>query len=458
MGFKSYLSGNPYRCAMLEITMTGVSSLRGEVISSAKTPGGDWQVIREYLYLICIGTVENAVGLEKGHPSPVGKTIAITVNVYDEEALEAMELEAGQRYLLYGMDYSDSKEDILSRHVTGEYAPFYEEFFGPAPAGEEGAVFDGILEQIACHLTVFDHASLPVTQLESEGFVVYPDLREYNYLDEGGMWTKYVPAEEVVPKYTLPTIAKLEGSAEEFLSSDHGALWQQMLDNMEISNHGFPVLAVDKLGYQMAFAKEDARIVEGRGFTETERTEGVKICILSESLAVENGLSVGDTLNLQTYAHDYNMGLDGAELFTCTEFPNAACYSHIMGLTSEMEEFTIVGLYRQINAWENTDDPYGFTPNTIFVPKGSITGDARTGTKGIFYSLVLHNGKMQELQKLQNEAGYPDFFLCFDQGYSKIVKALDAYEGVSQKVVYIGAASCGEMRCRSFTRTTICFP
>ena len=117
-------------------------------------------------------------------------------------------------------------------------------------------------------------------------------------------------------------------------------------------------------------------------------------------------------------------------------------YSHAMGFTSEMEEYEIVGIFRQNNAWENVDDPYGFTPNTIFVPKGSISGDARTGTKGIFYTLVLHNGKMEELQKLQNEAGYPDLFLCFDRGYSDIVEALSAYEGVSEKAFYIGIAGC----------------
>lgn len=114
MGGASYLSGNPYRCAMLEITMTAVGSLRGEAISSHKIPGGDWQDYREYLNIVCVGTVENVIGLEKGFPSPVGKTIAIMIKAYDEEALEAMELEVGQRYLIYGMDYSDVKDDILS--------------------------------------------------------------------------------------------------------------------------------------------------------------------------------------------------------------------------------------------------------------------------------------------------------------------------------------------------------
>lgn len=441
MGLFDFYSGNPYRSAVLEITVTAVGDLRGEVLTAYKAPGEDWREYCESIYILCVGTVENAVGLEEGFASPVGKTIVLTIKTFDEEALQAMELEEGQRYLVYGMDYSDMKDSILNSQIS-IYSSLYEELFGPAEEGEDGPEFDEILKQIDCHMTVFDSASMPIYYDGENGIELRRDLREFNYMEEGLLQTAYVPSEEVVPQYVVPTVVKLERTAEEFLNSDDGILWRQMLDNMEISNHGFPVLALDKLGYQMAFAREDARIVDGRDFTEAERKEGAKVCILSESLATDNGLSVGDTLNLQTYAHDYNIGTQGLGLAISTDFPNAASYSHILGFSSEPEEYTIVGLYRQNNAWENTDDPYGFTPNTIFVPKGSITGDARTGSKGIFYSIVLHNGKIKELQKLQNEAGYPDLFLCFDQGYTEIAEALDAYEGVSQKAFYVGLAGC----------------
>ena len=36
------------------------------------------------------------------------------------------------------------------------------------------------------------------------------------------------------------------------------------------------------------------------------------------------------------------------------------------------------------------------------------------------------------------EAGYPDLFICYDQGYSEFMASLDAYEEVSQKALYIG--------------------
>ena len=162
------------------------------------------------------------------------------------------------------------------------------------------------------------------------------------------------------------------------------------------------------------------------------------MCIISENLAVGNGLSVGDTIPMQTYGYDPNIAVVQYELIWGTRFPSAAIYSDEMGFTSDVEEYTIVGIYRQNNAWENQDDFYGLTPNVVFVPKGSISGDFRWGDHGILYTLVLHNGKMTEFQELQTQAGYPELFICMDGGYTEIASGLDTYEGVAAKALYMG--------------------
>lgn len=427
--------GHPYRSAVLEIKLTGTSSFQRNTRKISTSDGVEFEYL-ESVCTLCTGTVESVVELEKGFTSPVGKTIAFILTADTEETLKAMQLEIGERYLIYGMDYSDMDGDFKDSMVTN-YLPLFEEIFGAIKSSE-----DVILEQFDCYMSVCDYASLPIMYNAENGFELRTDLREFLYKEGNLVRVDYIPSEEFVPNYTLPTVAKLDSTADAFIHSNDSVLWRQMLDNMEISNHGFPVLAVDKLGYQMAFIRGDARIVEGRDFTEAEREEGAKVCILSESLAIENGISIGDTLAVQAYANDYNVGLQRSNLLASSTFPSAGAYSHVMGFTSEPEEYTIVGLYRQNNAWENKNDPYGFTPNLIFVPKGSISGDARTDDRGILYTLVLHNGKMEALQKLQNEAGYPDLFLCFDQGYTEIAEALDAYEGVSQKAFYVGLAGC----------------
>ena len=121
--------------------------------------------------------------------------------------------------------------------------------------------------------------------------------------------------------------------------------------------------------------------------------------------------------------------------------PSAALYSEALGFTSEMETYTIVGFYRQEDAWQNAYDTYGFTPNTIFVPKSSVTAEMELRNRGIYSTLVLHNGKMDEFKTLMEEAGYPDLFICYDQGYSEFMASLDAYENVSKKALYIGLAA-----------------
>ena len=419
-------AGYPYRCAMLEVTLTAVGTEIMEKTKSYGTPEGEMQTFRTSITLLCAGRIEKVLGLEQGFASPVGSTIALLIRCYDEEDLAAMELEPGNRYLVYGLDYTEM--DAMSREMAVlNYYPLYDELFGEN------------LEQVDCRMTVCNEIDFPVICQEGDDFVLREDLRnKYIFADNQIRYTQ-VPAEEMTETYTIPTMVKLSGTGEAFLQEAEGQIWKETLEYMEISNHAFPVLAVDKLGYQVAFARGDSRITEGRDFTQEELTRESRVCIISENLAVGNGLSVGDTIPMQTYGYDPNIAVVQYELIWGTRFPSAAIYSDEMGFTSDVEEYTIVGIYRQNNAWENQDDVYGLTPNVIFVPKGSISGDFRLGNQGIFYTLVLHNGKMKEFQKLQTQAGYPDLFICMDGGYTEISSGLDTYEGVAAKALYIGA-------------------
>lgn len=419
-------AGYPYRCAMLEVTLTAVGTEIMEKTKSYGTPEEEMQTFRTSITLLCAGRIEKVLGLEQGFASPVGSTIALLIRCYDEEDLAAMELEPGNRYLVYGLDYTEM--DAMSREMAVlNYYPLYDELFGEN------------LEQVDCRMTVCNEIDFPVICQEGDDFVLREDLRnKYIFADNQIRYTQ-VPAEEMTETYTIPTMVKLSGTGEAFLQEAEGQLWKETLEHMEINNHGFPVLAVDKLGYQVAFARGDSRITEGRDFTQEELTRESRVCIISENLAVGNGLSVGDTIPMQTYGYDPNIEIVQREIALGTRFPSAAIYSDVTGFTSQMEEYTIVGIYRQNNAWENQDDVYGLTPNVIFVPKGSISGDFRLGNQGIFYTLVLHNGKMTEFQKLQTQAGYPDLFICMDGGYTEIASGLDTYEGVAAKALYIGA-------------------
>lgn len=439
---EGYNDGNPYRCAVFEITLTNVGTTPHEEVGYVTriSPDGVEGEEEKILYstsCFCIGTIERVIGLEQGFASPEGKTIALKVMVYDEDALEALQMEEGERYLVYGMDYSDvrgkEKENLFLA-----FEKYYEELFGAEVSREE---FE---EKVDCFMTVCDYSSFPAHAPDGQGVFINSQEKRNLYKKlpnrNGGQKIELIPAEAYIPDYCVPAMVKLEGEAEDYLASESGFLWRQALEEMEISNHGFPVLAVDKLGYQAAFAREQARIVEGRDFTEKERSGGSQVCILSQSLAEANGLEAGDIIDLRYYGYDFNIQVQQQTMMR-TSSPGAAVYSRSTGFLTEAEEYQIVGLYRQKDAWQNALDYYGFTPNTIFVPKSSVACEMLTIRSGIYYTMVLYNGKKDEFEQLQEDAGYPDLFICMDQGYSQIVSALDEYQGVSTGTLWIGIAA-----------------
>lgn len=438
---EGYSDGNPYRCAIFEVTLTKVGTIPYEDAVFYSYGDSDEEVkIRYSISLFCTGTIDQVIGLEQGFASPEGKTIALTVMACDEDALEALQLEEGRRYLVYGVNYSDVR-GIEKSALYSNFRRNFEELFG-AGLSEEG--FD---EKVDCFMTVCDYSSLPAHGPDGYGRItVFQEERRYytRLPDLNGTYRgKNVPAEAYISDYCVPTMTKLEGGAEDYLVSEEGFLWRQALEEMEIGNHGFPVLAVEKLGHQVAFAREQARIVEGRDFTERERSGGSRVCILSQSLAEANGLKVGDIIDLRYYGYDYNIQthLTNHQKFILT--PSAAVYSRSAGFLTETEGYRIVGLYRQNNAWQNSFDRYGFTPNTIFVPKSSVSCEMLMLKSGVYYSMLLQNGKKDEFEQLQKEAGYPNLFICMDQGYNQIVSALEEYQSVSAGALWISVAAAG---------------
>ncbi len=299
-----------------------------------------------------------------------------------------------------------------------------------------------------CSLTVCDYASLPHIVFQRDennnllGFDALVDQRVLLEDEHSDLRQQYgtttICKEEYMQMYSVPTMTELDGKVEDFLDSADGEAWQAVLESTQINNHAFPILAVDKLGYQAEFAREQARIVQGRDFTQDELANGEKMCILSESQAVANGLAVGDTISIQTYYYDPNI----TEHALITRYPNAASpfasfYSQARGFSSEPESYTIVGLYRLSNE-RGGNSNYGFTSSTIFIPKKATAAKMVTWDEGVFRSIILRNGKLDDFNNILAEAGFEDTFVVYDRGYNEIFSGLNAYEEVAGRAVLIG--------------------
>ena len=142
-------------------------------------------------------------------------------------------------------------------------------------------------------------------------------------------------------------------TAEEMIASS--PTWQKAMESIRVSSHSVPVLAVNHLEAMADFAAETAMVTQGRSISQKEYSSGAPVCLISESLARENGLNVGDPLSLSLYEFDRDLWYN----FVGEYNPRPSCYLPDQGFQQETE-YTIIGLYRQSNEWVTT--PTSFTP------------------------------------------------------------------------------------------------
>ena len=261
-----------------------------------------------------------------------------------------------------------------------------------------------------------------------------------------------------------PFMAKLEGTVEEFLADPDNGAWVQMADSWDKLQHSLPVIGTDAVECMYAFVDKRATLEEGRFFTQEEYDTGAKVCMLSHSLAARSGIQVGDTITLSQFLCG-NEPFDDERNSSLVAFTgmmnNPTCGAFVRDLEFETEnqEFTVVGLYRLSNEWEDTS--YSFTPNTVFVPKlaqpegafGGMSGSAIQnvtdtdgkiysfstnndgGTFGIYLTLKLKNAEVNAFKAAIAQTEFADRFITKDQGYEKVLVGLNALSASALKLM-----------------------
>ena len=414
----------PYSCAILEITIESVSEPMDYLPEALNTT----QLSYEGKILRAFGTVERVIGLEEGFRDPTGKPITLYIELENEEECSQITkvLDSYERFLVYGMDYMDMDLELRLYLSAGEEVPdkidpsririYSDAETNAASWGEEVAgYFVGGME---IGLTSVDIHSI----------------------------------EGVALTMGDPGMVPLNGSAEDFLASDEGEVWRNLLEEIDINAHVFPFIGVDKLGYLGDFAGQTARIVEGREFSDEELSEGSRVCIISEYQAAVAGLHVGDSITVRTINDDPAGGGNNilGEIASGYNTTNPA--PHLYRTATETnpvplnpeETYAIIGLYRRNTAWADpSEDIYAFTPNTVFVPKNALTGTVEYGKQAFFCTLILKNGTAPQLEALAVEAGLDGLFVYSDQGYAQMAGQLDNYREISRLALTIGCGGYG---------------
>ena len=437
----------PYNFAILEIEITEV----GEE---------DVYYPREYdtgafFNWVVSGKVLGVQAMSGDWNDPTGRNANFYLQITGESDAAGKALQAGQRILVFTHNYRDL--DFEQRCLIAEDLRLSGYEVDPRSLDIENNMIRYADRTTAITITDGegnpwpDDAPLykdPVTGNESTIDLRRLNTIAFNVDDCSQPWTLYDEQWNVEEQkwewtvqrviaydtdYDLASFTILpEGvTAEEMIASS--PTWQKAMESVRVNSHSVPVLAVNHLEALADFAAGTTMVTQGRSISQKEYSSGAPVCLISESLARENGLNVGDPLPLSLYEFDRDLRYSYIHEYN----PRPSCYLPDQGFQQETE-YTIIGLYRQSNEWVTT--PTSFTPNSVFVPEKSVNCQTVTGNYGVWSSLILQNGTIDQMEARLEENELGGAVTYYDQGYSDIVESLDGYTRVSRTVLYVGLA------------------
>ena len=454
-------SDAPYEYSIVEIRADAVT----EVINDWFGESGSavWQLD---------GQVLGIYGLNDAFRDPSGQRASVTLcQEYDDPA-KLLHPEAGKRYLLLSHSYTDD-EWYLRRNVADwvfmetnvQLDPWsldilgnlirYDQRANPdgtkycrlAHDGEFTDDADGFVELAPDELIYsdpvtgvevmnvdpddFGRFSFAVDALKDTGEIMVEDPQQ------PGNWR---PETVDYTQYNLPSIQELPDGVTAQEVIDSTSSWRMAMESIQTNNHSVPVLAVDSVEGMLEFASGRTQITQGRSISQEEYRDGAAVCLISETLARESGLDVGDTLPLSLYEKEKNL----MPTMVGDSDPTASYYLPQRGFQQETE-YTIIGLYRQSSEWSET--VASFTPNSVLTPKKSVTCAMETGDcaieaspSGLWGTMILKNGTAGQMEARLAENNLAGTVTYYDQGYSGIMESLDGFSRVSRTVLWVGLA------------------
>ena len=341
-------------------------------------------------------------------PFEVGKTYLVRGLYWDYDVIEDMEWVTNE-------DGVEQLKYVPTRALNGEFdskrkllvEPMYPFHYGLGPGVETGVT-----------------SGLPNWVME---WVKNPETGEC-------YWT--TPEENCWPYF-----AEYEGDWRDFLETEEGRVWkEEIIPNFEMNHSSVPVILTDDVNSLYAINSGDVSILEGSSFTEADQRSGNKVCLISAAYAKLNGLSVGDTINLDYHETTYE----------ATDYP----LSYISGRTGMtirrlpltwttridvQQDYTIVGIYTGPN-WPNGN--HGIHADTILVPKASVpNADKYVGPSlPLLNTVIIENGSIDAFEAhmaANNKAGA---YLYFDQGYSEAAATVQTMIDNAMRLMLVGMA------------------
>ena len=454
-------SDAPYEYSIVEIRADAVTERNNDWFGESGC--ASWQLD---------GQVLGIYGLNDAFRDPSGQRASVTLcQVYDDPA-KLLHPEAGKRYLLLSHSYTDDEwylrqnvADWVFMDTNVQLDPWsldilgnlirYDQRANPdgtkycrlAHDGEFTDDADGFVELAPDELIYSDPATgIEVTNIDPDDFGRFSfavdalkDTGEIMVEDpqQPGNWR---PETVDYTQYNLPSIQELPDGVTAQEVIDSTSSWRMAMESIQTNNHSVPVLAVDSVEGMLEFASGRTQITQGRSISQDEYRDGAAVCLISETLARESGLDVGDTLPLSLYEKEKNL----MPTMVGDSDPTASYYLPQRGFQQETE-YTVIGLYRQSNEWGET--VASFTPNSVLTPKKSVTCAMETGDcaieaspSGLWGTMILKNGTAGQMEARLAENNLAGTVTYYDQGYRGIMESLDGFSRVSRTVLWVGLA------------------
>ncbi|MBQ7321194.1 MAG: hypothetical protein IJW99_03775 [Clostridia bacterium] len=197
----------------------------------------------------------------------------------------------------------------------------------------------------------------------------------------------------------IPMISELHLPVEDFFKTEMGQLWQKRVipevKSYLLASH---VIGTGILESIRAFNLDETVIIAGETFTTRQLEQGEAVCLISEELAKQNGLSVGDS---------FLWKLQGVQR---SPYTTRAMHTYMDKNSFSGEiELRVVGIYRNTEPYENIDR--GVHPNTVFVPVKLVKpAEPLKQYDKEQLSVVLGAGEENAFELEMKEFGYGNLF------------------------------------------------
>ena len=241
------------------------------------------------------------------------------------------------------------------------------------------------------------------------------------------------------PEGSWPHVTEYTGDWQDFLETEEGSVWKkEIIPYYQMNHESAAVILTDDLSGVYYFNCGAATVTEGSAFSDSDHENGNAVCLVSAAYAQLNGLSVGDTINLDLYNSGYEQASypvlqgSGRTGLTVRRYPLSE--GTRIGV---QKDYTIVGIY-SAPEWEAGSQ--SFHADTIFIPKSSVPNADSYAGKSIplLNTVIIQNGFIDAFEAHMAENDMAGVYTYFDQGYTEAAASVQTMIDNAQRIMFIG--------------------